>query len=166
MNDAYVGLGAREGSAKGAENITGRISLMDGLVPLEGSRFLDIGCGNGAYTIDIARRFESGVGIDIEPDRLADFRLSLRNSIGDKRLEVLECSATAVPYPDASFDVITAIETMEHLGPYREATLAEAARLLNSGGTFYLTTPNRWWPIEQHGFELRGKRLRAGSFLS
>lgn len=151
--NAYYGLGAEEGSARGDGNIEGRLTLMDSLVPLQGGRLLDIGCGNGAYTLRMLRGFNEAVGLDIEPNRLRQFR----DAAADARVTVLECSATDTPFDDGSFDAVTAIETMEHLGEYRTATLREVARVLRPGGALYLTTPNRWWPMEQHGFMFRGK---------
>lgn len=162
----YTGLGAREGSARGEQNISGRLTAMEALRPLTGSRLLDVGCGNGAYTLRMARRFGQTVGIDLEPDRIGDFRalLAAREAgeadpasdvarAGD--VEVLLGSASDLSFPDGHFDTVTAIETMEHLGEHLDAVLREVARVLAPGGTFYLTTPNRWWPLEQHGFRTR-----------
>jgi SAM-dependent methyltransferase len=153
----YHGLGRREGSALGDGNVDGRLDLMDQLRPLEGKRVLDVGAGNGAYTLRIVERFDSAVGIDIEPDRLEDFRAAAAG----RPVEVLQCSATDTPFADGEFDAVTAIETMEHLREYLPGTMKESARVLRRGGTFYLTTPNRWWPLEQHGFTFRG-RSRPG----
>lgn len=114
MDSEYRGLGAREGSARGAGNVFGRIRAMESLAPLRGERLLDIGCGNGAYTLAMLDGFDEAVGVDIEPDRLGDFR----EAVGDRPVEVLECSATDLPHADGYFDVVTAIETMEHLGRY------------------------------------------------
>ena len=123
-----------------------------------GSRLLDIGCGNGAYTLKLAEAFDETVGVDIEPDRLADFRAE----VGERAIEVLECSAADLPFADGHFDVVTAIETMEHLGAHLHPVMAEMARVIRPGGDFYLTTPNRLWPLEQHGVVWRGRR-RSGT---
>lgn len=154
---SYYGLGAMEGSARGDGNVEGRIALMNSLVPLRGKRLLDVGCGNGAYTLRMLDGFNEAVGIDIEPDRLEYFR----NRAGTAAVTVLECSATEVPYGDGTFDAVTAVETMEHLGEYLSDTVREVSRVLRPEGTFYLTTPNRWWPLEQHGFMLRDE-VRPG----
>lgn len=156
----YAGLGAREGSARGAGNVSGRINRMHRLRPVRGSRLLDIGCGNGAYTLELAEGFESVVGVDIEPDRIGDFRAV----VGDRQIEVLLGSAAGLPYPNGTFDVVTAIETMEHLGDHLDEVVAEVARVITPGGSFYLTTPNRLWPLEQHGFVWRGRRWPGPAF--
>lgn len=157
---AYDGLGAREGSARGDGNIEGRLGLLQALVPWPGGQLLDIGCGNGAYTLRMVCGFDHAVGLDIEPDRLQDFR----DTMADAAVTVLECSATKTPYDAGAFDAVTAIETMEHLADNRASTVREMARVLKPGGTFYLTTPNRWWPMEQHGFIFRGTRQPGWRF--
>lgn len=158
----YSGLGAREGSAWGEGNIAGRLLAMDSLRPLSGGRVIDVGCGNGAYTLRIAERFVETVGVDLEPDRVSDFRkvaaaAAPRLAAEGRSVHVRLGSASALPYADAHFDVVTAIETMEHLGAQMDAVLQEVARTIRPGGSFYLTTPNRWWPLEQHGFRVREK---------
>lgn len=153
-SNQYVGLGRREGSALGQGNLLGRLDLMYELQALEGGQLLDVGCGNGAYSLRMAEQVDLVVGIDIEPDRLDDFR----DAAAGTSTKVLQASATAMPFRSQSFDAVTAIETMEHLGPHMDGTLTEIRRVLRPGGAFYLTTPNRWWPMEQHGFALRGRR--------
>lgn len=153
----YRGLGRREGSALGEGNIGGRLCEMEAIRPVEGRRLLDLGCGNGAYTMRMSGRFDSVVGVDVEPDRIEDFRAV----VSDAPIEVILGSAAALDHPDDTFDVVTAIEVMEHLGEHMSGVLDESARLLASGGHFFLTTPNRWWPLEQHGVELAG-RVRHG----
>lgn len=54
----------------------------------------------------------------------------------------LVSDATALPFADASFDVVYAGEIVEHVGEPRRA-LAEWNRVLAPGGTLILTTPNR-----------------------
>ena len=50
---------------------------MERIAPLTGTRLLDIGCANGAYTMRLANGFERVDAIDVEPDRLEDFRASV-----------------------------------------------------------------------------------------
>ena len=91
--------------------------------------------------------------MDIEPDRLADFRAV----VGDLPIEIHEVSAADLPQEDGHFDVVTFIETVEHLGEHMRPVFEETARVVGHGGRLYLTTPNRWWPFEQHGFRALGR---------
>lgn len=156
----YAGLGGREGSALGLGNVDGRLSRMASLHPLTGRRLLDVGCGNGTYTMRMASGFEHTVAVDIEPDRLGDFR----RVCTDPSIEILQVSGAATSLPSGSFTVVTAIETFEHLGEHLGPTVAEIHRLLEPRGVLLVTTPNRWWPFEQHGWVWRGRRRPGWSF--
>ena len=49
----------------------------------------------------------------------------------------------AIPFPDARFDLVTCISTLEHCAPEVRAEFsAEAARVINSGGTLIVTADN------------------------
>lgn len=66
-------------------------------------------------------------------------------------------SAYSLDFPDHTFDTVTLIEALEQL-ERPGAALAEIARVLQPGGQLYITTPNRLWPIEQHGLKVRGTK--------
>lgn len=88
-----------------------------------GERVLDLGASDGRF----GRRLAEGVVY-----RTLDTDLLVR---ADYR-------SLAEP-PEASFDVVTCFETLEHLTlPEACALLAGAARALRPGGRLYLSTPN------------------------
>jgi len=148
-------IGGLHGSARGNRNITGRIQAMSRLSNLSGARLLDIGCGSGEYTIKMTAGFDQVDGIDIEPKRLELFRSNKPDNV-----TVTAMSANSLEFADETFDVITMIEVLEHLADPAGA-LAEAGRTLAPNGTLLLTTPNRKWPIEQHGVLLGNRRVRG-----
>lgn len=147
--------GAPEGSARGPRNIHGRLALMNALVPLTGVRLLDVGCGRGDYTVEMARGFDEVDAIDVEADRLG---LLTANRPANVTTQLM--SGLRTDFADGRFDVVTAIETLEHVGS-PAALFGEVTRVLRPGGAFVLTTPNRWWPFEQHGVLVGGRR-RSG----
>ena len=57
--------------------------------------------------------------------------------------------ACALPFPDASFDVVHSNAVIEHVGG-RERQAAFVREALRVGGRVFLTTPNRWFPVEVH----------------
>ncbi len=57
--------------------------------------------------------------------------------------------ACALPFPDRSFDVVFSNAVIEHVGG-RERQQAFVAEALRVGRHVFLTTPNRWFPIEVH----------------
>lgn len=153
--DQPLGLG--KSSAKGERGITKRLDALARQTPLRGDRLLDIGCGDGAYTVRLAESFGQVEAIDIQQDRLALFAERIAGTGLADRVTVREMSATALDYPDATFDLITAIEVVEHVTELPGA-LAEIHRVLRPGGRFCVTTPNRWFPFETHGVLVRGRR--------
>jgi len=56
---------------------------------------------------------------------------------------------SALPFPDASFDLVISNHVIEHTGDPKQH-LCEIRRLLSPGGLAYLATPNRRWPWEFH----------------
>ncbi|MFQ3682095.1 class I SAM-dependent methyltransferase [Roseiflexus sp.] len=115
-----------------------------------GATILDIGCGNGAYTLDIAREAAVSWGIDIDLRWLKEF--SACDEI-PPTLGIGQAAAEHLPFADGSFDVVFCIETLEHVDD-EQAALYEMRRVLRAGGALLLTVPNKWYLFETHG--LRG----------
>jgi ubiquinone/menaquinone biosynthesis C-methylase UbiE len=148
-----------EGSAFGERGISKRLEALSDLGPLEGQRLLDIGCASGAYTMRLAQRFADVEAIDVEPRRLRIFADRLAGSSLSDRVRLAMASAEAMPYRTGVFDVATAIEVLEHI-PDLNAALAEVYRVLKPGGWFFVTGPNRYFPLESHGPLIRGRRYQ------
>jgi len=106
------------------------------LAPLEGGRrplrLLDVGCGPG----NVLRRLERwghAFGSDFSLDALAFAR-----SKGMRRL--LSSDSTALPFASCAFDVVVALDVLEHIADDR-AALHEIARVLRPGGVFVFAVP-------------------------
>jgi len=127
-----------------------RLALIQRYAPLDGRWILDIGCGIGTY-VDKFRRFSEHVfGIDVDEERVA---------AGARRLSrLLVGEAEALPFPDASFDVIVLNEVIEHVRSDAQ-TIAEALRVLRPGGRLVIFAPNRLYPFETHGIYLGSRYL-------
>ena len=65
-------------------------------------------------------------------------------------LRFVQGDGRAMPFPDASFDLVFSSAVLEHVGSYRnqEDFLRECCRV--SRRHVFLTTPNRWHPLELH----------------
>lgn len=108
-------------------------------------RLLDIGCGTGFVISLLADTFDEIHGID--PTRAMLDKVD--TSSGNVTLR--EGVAEALPFPDASFDLVTAYSVLHHLADHRPV-LAETARVLRPGGVLYVDLePNRafWQAVEQ-----------------
>lgn len=112
------------------------------------ARVLDMGCGTGYGTAELAQQARSTTGIDVSADAIAyaQEHYQIRN------LTFLAASATALPFEPASFDLITAFEVIEHIDNWHEL-LIEARRLLHPGGTFLVSTPNKLYYAESRPTE-------------
>jgi SAM-dependent methyltransferase len=150
-------LGLGKSSAFGERGINKRLDALARRTPLEGQRLLDVGCGDGAYTVRLAQRFTRVDAIDIQRDRLDMFAQRLVERPTPTPVTIHEMSATDLDFPDDAFDLVTAIEVMEHIAELDRA-LREINRVLKPGGRLAITTPNRWFPFETHGVLLHGRR--------
>lgn len=103
------------------------------------SRVLDVGCGTGAYLNRFSDLGFTPIGIEPAPRMLA---LARQNNPG---VEIIEGIATSLPFPDASFDFVNAIEVFRylHLADTKQA-FRECLRVLKPGGIFFITMVNRW----------------------
>ncbi|QCR19072.1 methyltransferase domain-containing protein [Agrococcus sp. SGAir0287] len=94
-----------------------------------GQRILDVGCGPGSITIDLARRVGDGevVGVDASAEVVAQARaLAETSGVTNVRFEVGD--AYALGAADGAFDVVHAHQVLQHLGD-PVAALAEWRRV-------------------------------------
>jgi ubiquinone/menaquinone biosynthesis C-methylase UbiE len=106
--------------------------LMNAALPGRNLRVLDIGCGAGNMFHHL-RRYGTVQGVEIDPRPVAMARRrGFAVEQGDASLG-LAC-------PEASFDLVTMLDVIEHIEDDR-AVLREAARLLKPGGCLAVTVP-------------------------
>ncbi len=89
---------------------------------------LDVATGTGLVAAELERRRFRVTGLDQSPDMLA----VARERFGD-RVELVQASATEVPFADATFDHLTVTYLLRYVDD-PEATLAELARVVRPGG--------------------------------
>lgn len=135
------------------------------LVPPPGRATLELGCGEGRVSRDLAARGHRVTGVDASPTLLAAAREA--HSEG----EYLLADAADVPLPDASFDLAVAYNSLMDIEDMPRS-VREAARLLLPGGRFCvcvthpLVDAGRWdeedrLVIERSYF---GRRRYEGTF--
>jgi SAM-dependent methyltransferase len=122
--------------AKSPDEIEARAAYLGLLNVAEGDRVLDVGCGSGVVTREIARRVGPtgcAVGVDPSPALLAIARdLAEVEGLGG-RVELQEGSALALPFADGAFDVAIAVTVLSHM-PGAEGAIPEMARVVRPGG--------------------------------
>ena len=96
-----------------------------------GMHLLDVGCGPGTITLDLAARLAPGrvVGIDASADVIAQ----AAGAVTDANVSFAVGDVYAIDAPDASFDVVHAHQVLQHLtDPVR--ALTEMRRVAKPGG--------------------------------
>lgn len=93
-----------------------------------GARVLDIGCGPGHVAAHLVRRGLDVTGIDLDPDMIEQARRRLGATA-----TLAVADVAALPFEDASFDVVMSTLSMHHWAD-TEAGLAEVARVLRPDG--------------------------------
>ena len=99
-------------------------------------RVLDVGCGTGYGSLELAHVARSVVAVDVAHASLPR----------DKGMFVA-ARGEALPFASHSFDLVVAFEVIEHVAAWEEL-LREARRLLAPGGQFIVSTPNRLYYAE------------------
>jgi SAM-dependent methyltransferase len=105
--------------------------FLDWLAPEPGLRWLDVGCGNGAFTEMIVERCAplSVAGIDPSEEQLA----YARTRLASRGAEFHQGDAMALPFPDDTFDVAV-MPLVIFFVPDPARGIAEMARVVSPGG--------------------------------
>lgn len=124
--------GTVEDFAEAAERLCQRVC--DAARPGPGQELLDCGCGFGGTVASLNQRFTGLrlVGLNIDPRQLARARERVQARPGNT-IEFVCADACQLPFADASFDRVLAVECIFHF-PSREKFFLEAARVLRPGG--------------------------------
>jgi ubiquinone/menaquinone biosynthesis C-methylase UbiE len=115
-----------------------------------GGRLLDVGCGTG-FIIRLAHDlFDSIDGIDVTPAMLA------RVDVTPGNIRLHTGAAESMPFADATFDIASSYAFMHHVENHK-LVLKEVARVLRSGGLFYVDLePNKLFWQSMVNLESKG----------
>ena len=100
-----------------------------------GEDVLDVATGTGDVAIEFARRTEAGsiTGLDPSTGMLGVGHEKLARAAGAARIQLVEGDALSLPFPDASFHVVTIAFGLRNLPDY-ERGVREMVRVLRPGG--------------------------------
>ena len=103
------------------------------LPQIDRTRILDIGCGSGIPTLELARLSQGEViAIDIDQPALDKFNIRIRQAGLTGRVQAVNCSMFDMGFPDESFDVVWSEGSIYAIG--FEKGLREWKRFLKPGG--------------------------------
>lgn len=116
-----------------------------------GERVLEIGCGTGCDLLQFAKHGAQAVGIDVTAEHL---RLARERVAG--QAEIREGDATALPFPDNSFDYVYSHGVLHHIDQPRRV-VEEILRVLRPGGRFNVQVYAFWsWAHLSYRLKYRG----------
>jgi ubiquinone/menaquinone biosynthesis C-methylase UbiE len=128
------------------------------LPSLEGPRILDIGCGTGIPTLELARVSNGEiVGMDIEEEHLTVFARYIHEAGLQKRVSAVRCSMRQLAFSDGVFDIVWAEGSIAVIG-FQEG-LERWRRCIRPGGYLVLhdnvdnVGAKRHW-IDECGYKL------------
>jgi ubiquinone/menaquinone biosynthesis C-methylase UbiE len=99
--------------------------------PRPGQRLLDVGCGNGAAAIHLARALGLSVtGVDVDPEQI---EAAIATDRHHSEARFLTANATALPLADGEYELVFTSKTTHHIPDWRLA-LEEMARVLKPEG--------------------------------
>jgi 2-polyprenyl-6-hydroxyphenyl methylase/3-demethylubiquinone-9 3-methyltransferase len=119
-----------------------RLAWINGIVPLQAKKVLDVGCGGGILTDAMARAGAQALGIDLATKSLKVAQLhALEAQTPNVQYREVAVEALAAEQP-ASFDVVTCMEMLEHV-PDPSSIVRACAQLVKPGGHVFFSTLNR-----------------------
>ena len=105
----------------------------------KGSRVLDLGCGMGLYTKELARQESWPVGLDLNPQNLS----RARQHTAGQSVCLVRGDAVYLPFRDESFDMVVSVEVLTHLPPeLRRGVFSQINRVLRPRGSAWITLHN------------------------
>jgi lipopolysaccharide biosynthesis protein/SAM-dependent methyltransferase len=115
-----------------------------------GRDVLDIACGEGYGADILATMAKSVIGVDISPEAIE----YAKSCYQDPRMSFRVGSATDIPIPDASVDMVVSFETIEHLEDH-DRMMQELHRVLRPGGLLMISSPNKLEYSDKPGYSNR-----------
>lgn len=135
--------------APGRGRLLLRLLAQEGMGSIAGLRVLDLGAGFGALSLYFAHLGAEVVAVDPNAERMRVAEAIARRH--DLSLSIATAHAQALPFPDASFDLVVANNSLCYLvgEQVHDEAVREIHRVLRPGGWMVMRNPNRLHPRDQ-----------------
>lgn len=127
--------------------VTDELDVLQALVPLQGARIIEAGCGAARLARDLIQRHGTAdvTGIEVDDRQLAKNLLEPA-----ERLRFERAGAEAIPFGDASFDGAMMLKSLHHVPmALMDQALSEIARVLRPRGWLYVSEPVYAGPLNE-----------------
>jgi len=110
---------------------------------------LDLGCGNGGYTLELSNLSKLVYALDLKINE--DFKNKIKHNTN---IIPIEGHALKLPFDNNSIDFVFCASLIEHIDKcYQKSLLHEIYRVLKPGGYVYLSFPPYYSPVGGHNFK-------------
>jgi len=143
------------------KNAKSRIAVVDRLLgtdPPSGGEALEIGCGAGFVSAHVARTYGMNVVATDSDQQMLD--IARKKNGSESKVSFSIADASALPFGEATFDLVIAQNVLHHVPDWRKAT-DEVARVLRPGGLFVfsdMSGPSTTMKLFSHAKESHGFR--------
>jgi len=120
--------------------VTDELDVLANLVPLDGARLIELGCGSARLATDLLHHYPTAqlTGLEVDARQMAK-NLAAPATPG---LDFVSAGAQAIPFADNLFDGALMLKSLHHVPLELMAqSLTEVARVLKPGGWFYVSEP-------------------------
>lgn len=128
-------------------SVADELDVLEALVPLQGARIIEAGCGAARLARDLVQRHGAAevTGIEVDDRQLAKNLLEPA-----ERLRFEHAGAEAIPFGDASFDGAMMLKSLHHVPiALMDHALLEIARVLRPRGWLYVSEPVYAGPLNE-----------------
>ena len=133
-----------------------RRAMIDHIVPEHPALVLDVACGPGGVSLQLAERTRADVvGVDLTIEMLRQGQRNVAERAMGDRVRLIAGRGEQLPFPDATFDALTFTYLLRYVDD-PEATLRELARVVKPGGVVanleFLLPRSRFWRFWWWGY--------------